>query len=197
MKFSRQGFSLLEIVIVTAILVVVLTAGYTFQVNVFRNSATARSILEAEGELRRTLTLLSAELRQAAPANTGSYPITTAASSSLVFYSDTDSDGLRERVRYFLVGDDLRRGIIKPSGSPYSYSQDDETTTTMVRNLAMAGGNIFDYYNGESEMLPEPTDIAQIRMVGITLMVEENPRLAPEPITLSTKVTIRTLKDNH
>lgn len=63
MKFSRQGFSLLEIVIVTAILVVVLTAGYTFQVNVFRNSATARSILEAEGELRSTLTLLSAELK--------------------------------------------------------------------------------------------------------------------------------------
>jgi hypothetical protein len=187
----------MEILIVAAILVVVLSAGYVFQANVFKNSATARSILEAEGELRRTLTLLSAELRQVAPANTGSYAIASAASSSLIFFSDTDGDGLRERVRYFLVDNDLKRGIIKPSGSPYGYDEDDEVIKTMVCNLVMGEQNIFDYYNGETEILAEPVDIAQIRMVDITLIVEDNPRLAPEPITLSTKVALRILKDNH
>ena len=62
------------------------------------------------------------EIRTASTANTGAYTIGLATDSALTFYSDTDNDGLKEKVRYFITGTTLQKGLTKPTGSPLSYN---------------------------------------------------------------------------
>ncbi len=192
--------TMLELVIVLFILGGISFIFAKFQTDIFLHNDEYSRRLFAEQEARTTLKNLIAELRSAQLSNVGAYPIALASSSAITFYSDVDGDGLRERVRYFLSDRTLRKAVLKPSGQPYTYDEDDEELSYEINDIITPNGQIFAYYDryytGTSSALTYPVNISDIRLVQVNITVDANPARAPEPITFTSRVVIRNIKDN-
>jgi len=199
---SKSGFSLIEVLVVIFIILLVGLVIFTSQGDVFSLNKTISDSLTAQDEAREALKSMSAEIRTASPSSLGAYPLVQTATSSFIFYSDIDNDSLKERVRYFVDGTTLKKGVIKPSGSPLAYNQSNETITERIHNIVVGAENtsVFSYYDknydGTTPALTEPVDISAVRLVKIAIVIDKNPQAPPSPITLTTQVSMRNLKDN-
>ncbi len=199
-KNEKFGFSLVEIVVVVAILGLIGLALATFQVDIWRQNSFLSNSIQAEQDARMALKRLVAELRQAAPSDTGAFAIALADKDKLTFYSDIDGDGNHERLRYFLATSTLKRGVLKPTGSPLGYVDANEQLGNAVVNLVNANNLIFNYYDknyaGTSTPLVLPINLPNVRLVKILLSIEADPNRAPITTTYENQVSIRSLKDN-
>lgn len=199
-KNKQQGFSAVEILIAIFILSLIIVAVVSFQIDIFSLNKSSGDNLNIQEDLRRTLKTLSAEIRSMSPSNMGAYPIIQAGTSTLVFYDNIDNDTLVEKVRYFLVGTTLKKGVIKPTGSPLTYNSANETFKELAHNVANATTSIFSYYDssydGNSSPLTQPVDSSLVRLIKAEIIIDENPTKAPPPISLTTQVSIRNIKDN-
>jgi type II secretory pathway pseudopilin PulG len=194
------GFSLVEIVVVMAIATAIFLAVFNFGTSIFSFNSDAQKNLSAQSDARRVLKNIVKELRSASPSSLGSYPITLAGTSTLTFFVNLDSDAYKEQVRYFLSGKELKRGVVKPSGSPLTYNPANEQMSTLVRDINNGATAIFDYfdssYTGTSTPLTTPVQISKIRLIRITLKIEKDPNKSLGPIIVTSQVFLRNLKDN-
>src|SRR3989344_6851892 len=120
-KEKRKGSTLIEIIIgasFVALIVALLTyVGFSltsFNINFMKS-------FEPQFELQYVIQNMIKEIRTMRQSSVGSYPISQAASSTFVFYSDVDADGVVERFKYFVSGNALKKGILVPTGNPFSY----------------------------------------------------------------------------
>ncbi len=191
---------MIETLVVVGILTLVGLAVWSFQRNIFFYNNVIGSGFKAENDARKVVKQLASEIRSASMGNDGSYPISKASGDNLAFFSDTDSDGLKEKIRYFLEGDIVKRGSIVPSGNPPVYLPANEIVTIMTDGAANSGLPIFSYYNssydGTTASMAEPVDVSAIRLVKITIVIDESSIRAPAPMKITTQVSIRNLKDN-
>jgi|WetSurMetagenome_2_1015567.scaffolds.fasta_scaffold02060_12 type II secretory pathway pseudopilin PulG len=199
---SKPGFSILEMLIVFAIILVLLDAVWTFYKNTIDTNNILTDNLNSQFEVRNSFEKISANIRSASPSSLGAYTIYGASSTSFSFYSDVDNDGIRERVRYFLSGNTLREGVIKPSGNPLVYNTANEKITYLVHNIINnASSSRFSYYDenydGTTASLATPIDILKIRLFKIKIKVDSDPSRPPGPVEFTTQVSIRNLKDNY
>lgn len=199
-KNLRSGFTLIETIISVGIFSAIAVAFYFLQADYLIFNRTVSDGLSAQDQIRKVLKNISSELRAASPSSLGAYPITEASSSSISFYSNIDSDSLKEKIRYFLEGNVLKKGVIKPSGSPLVYNQGDETIISLTNYVANGETPIFSYYDsnydGSTQPLSAPFNALAVRLIKITIIADKNPQEYPEPITLTTQISIRNLKDN-
>ncbi|HVS79581.1 MAG TPA: prepilin-type N-terminal cleavage/methylation domain-containing protein [Candidatus Paceibacterota bacterium] len=197
-KFTT-GFTLAELVIAIAILVVVGLAVSTFQKDVFSLAFNFQGNLDFQLGARAMLKSFTSEAREASPSSVGSYPIEEASTSEFIFYSDMYNDGKKERIRYFLSGTDFKKGITIPTGSPLSYNIATEKTSTLLSNVSNGTSSIFEYYDtnytGTSSPLSQPVDITSIRLVKATIYAKPDARSSSSE-EFTTEVSIRNLKDN-
>ncbi len=196
-----RGFTLAEILVAVAIFVVVGLAIANFGQNIFSINTSLQNNLSAQLDGRLVLKKLIAELRSSSPSNLGAYPIESAGTSSLVFYSNVDSDSYKERIRYYVSGNFLMRGVIKPTGSPLTYSTVNEKISTVVRDLKNGTSTpVFDYFNGNyagtSSPLSIPVTPSVIRLVRVTVIIDADPNKSPRPIIITSQGMLRNLKDN-
>ncbi|MHB1316643.1 MAG: type IV pilus modification PilV family protein [Minisyncoccota bacterium] len=199
MKYNR-GVTLAELVISVAILSVIVYAVSIFQRDVFSLSFSAQNNLSAQLDARHVIKQIIAELREASPSSLGGYPISLAGTSAITFYSDLNNNGVKERIRYFLLGTTLKKGVLTPTGSPLVYVEANEKITSVVKDVANGTIPIFTYYpstfTGTTSPLSQPVTISNIRMVGVNVVIEKDPNRNPAPIIVKTSVTLRNLKDN-
>jgi prepilin-type N-terminal cleavage/methylation domain-containing protein len=200
-SIKKGGFTLIETVLALAIFGMIVVVMGAFARDVFFFNDVLQTGITNTGEARKVLRPFTSEVRRAQASNRGAYAIHEAATSSFSFYTDTDSDGVRERVRYFLDGDSFKKGIITPSGSPLEYTEDDERIIKVIRDV-VSTSSIFsyydtDYYGSTSPALAHPVTLSDIRLVKIDLTVDANPNRAPSLLTITTQATLRNLKDNH
>ena len=130
----------------------------------------------------------------------GAYPIAAAGTSSITFFSDTDKDGTEEQVRYYLASSTLYRGIVKPSGSPLTYSGS-ETRRVLATGLRNSSTTpVFEYFDGSyagtSTPMTYPLAITSVRLVKVNLTIDTDPNKAPILRTFTTQTVLRNLKDN-
>lgn len=133
-------------------------------------------------------------------ANNGSYPLANVATSTMTFYSDTDGDGIREQIRYYVSSSTLKRGSIVPTGSNYTYSGQ-ESVKVLVSDIKNSSTTpIFQYYDrnytGTSSALTYPIDISKVRLVKVNLLVDADVNRSPTQKSYTSQVSIRNLKDN-
>jgi type II secretory pathway pseudopilin PulG len=198
-NFYTSGFTLIEIIIFIGLAagILIVLAGFVNNISSF--SVYFQSSLSAEADIQQTLNTITPEMRAMAQSNLGNYPIEAASATTLIFYSDIDHDGLAERVRYFVNGLTLQKGVIKPTGQPLQYVTGNEVINNVVRNI-VSGSTVFSYfsdsYTGTENPMSLPIDIQRVRIIKITLSVDENVNVDPGPITLSAQVTPRNLRSN-
>lgn len=202
MKLSYyKGMTLIEVLVAVAIFVMITLAVASFQSNVTIFNSYGRDSISSAQDARVILRTIVQELRPAKPGNNGAYPVAQAATSSITFFSDIDVDGLQEQVRYFISGTDLKKGVIKPTGSPLAYNSNQETFSTLAYNIKNGTSTaLFEYfdssYNGTSSPLSQPVSVNAVRLVRINLMIDADPRRSPIPRLYTSDATFRNLKDN-
>ncbi len=197
LKKISGGFTIIETLLGIAIFVLILGVLASFSKSIWTSNSFVITEMEGANVGRAALKTMVAEIRTASSGSNGAYALSVATSTSVTFYSDIYDNGLKEKIRYFLTGTTLQRGMTKPTGSPLGYTGS-EVITNLVPNVTNA--SIFSYYDknydGTTAALPTPVDIASVRLIKITLTTDLNPIQAPSPITFSTQVMLRNLKDN-
>jgi type II secretory pathway component PulJ len=192
-----KGFSIIETIIAITIFTIATIAIMTFVVQNYLMLRRINEQVEAQNQARKAVKTMIKELRNANVADTGAYTIESASSTSLVFFANIDSSSDRERVRYFLQGSDLKKGVIKPSGLPIKYNPIDEVVSTVagyVRNLSFLyfDGN----YTGSQAPLSEPINVTEVKFVRVSLEVDVVPNVKPDGFVLTSEVSLRNLKEN-
>lgn len=197
----KKAFTLIEVLVSIAIFSIIIIAVSRFQGDVLTYNKYASDVISSAQDARVILRTMVQELRSAKTSNNGSYPITQTATSTLIFFSDSDHDALQERIRYFVSGTELKKGVIKPSGSPLEYDTDDEKISTLAYNIKNGTTTaLFEYfdssYNGTSSPLVQPVIVHEVRLVRINLLIDADPRRSPIPRLYVSEATLRNLKDN-
>lgn len=200
MIFSQdnRGLSLIEVIVAISIFTLIIGS----VVNVFLFSFRSKDIvfeqLVTQQQGRKVLQDFVNEIRGSNYSSVGAYPLDTADTTQIVFYTNIDSDTLVERIRYFLTTSTIKKGVIKPTGSPLSYVSGNEVVTTMVESIANT--TTFYYYDenytSTSSPMIQPVSVSQVRLVEMRLTLERNPDRSPVPFSVQTKAELRNLKTN-
>jgi type II secretory pathway pseudopilin PulG len=198
-KFKKElGFTLVETLIGVSIFVMISVALTFFARNIWVYNIYIGASLNNADTIRQTLKTMTSEIRSASAANTGSYAVNQATATSFIFYSDIYDNGLKERVRYFLNGNLLQKGVTIPTGNPLDYNLANEKITTLLSSVTSA--TIFNYYDtnydGTTAALTFPVDVSVVRLIKVTINIDKDPNRAPITTTFSTQVSLRNVKDN-
>lgn len=190
-----RGLTIIEMIVTLAIFLIVMGALVNSILFFYRaNASSLEQGIQIE-TARRGIELFVRDVREATYADNGSYPLQDIATSSTTFYSDTDTDGSIERIRYTLIGTRLYRNVTDASGSPLAYTGGGVTTTVSeyVRNFD-ENVSVFRYYNASStEVLPSGS-VADIVSVTINLIVDIVQKHTPGTFTLIESATIRNVR---
>jgi type II secretory pathway pseudopilin PulG len=197
-KNKMDGFTLVEVLFTISIFIVVFSTLALFARNIWTYSTFISGGLDNVDTSRNALKIMVSEIRTAEQAETGAHMIEQATGSIFSFYSDINGDGLKEKVKYFLENGSIKKSVIQPSGSPVSYNIANETISTMASHITNT--SIFNYYDenydGTSQPLAFPINIPDIRLVKITITMDKDANRPPSPMTLTSQVSVRNLKDN-
>lgn len=194
---AQSGFTLMEILIATAIATIAMAIVSSLAIDVTGFSLSLGNRIEQEQELAPFLRLIVSEIRSIGPAENGAYHIAQAEGDSFTFFGDVDNDATFEQVRYFVSGSVLRKGVTEPSATqPITYPPANETVVDVVTGLIP--GTVFTYFDEGYPLvdapLSDPANVTDVRLVTITLTVDKDPQNEPGPSTLSVSATIRNLR---
>ena len=197
----QKGFTLVETLVAMSISIIVMIAIGTFARDIFYTNSVQSGLFSTAQDSRAIIRTMTNELRSTSPGSDGSYPIVTAGTTTLTFFSDIYGNGIKERVRYFLATTTLEKGVVVPTGSPLSYTLSNESITALAYNVRNGSSTpIFNYYDGTftgtSSPLTQPVSVNAIRLVQVSLTLDSDPNRSPLPRTYTTDVTLRNLKDN-
>ena len=191
----------MEAAVAVGISVVVLVAVSAFESNIFLFKDSISGTFDSVQNAEMILKTMAKDLRSASIASDGSFAIAQASTSTLVFFVDTNNDGIKERVRYSLASSTLYRAVAIPAGSPLSYSGVTESTSTLLRSVSNGTStDMFQYfdstYDGNESPLAQPVTLTTIRLVKINAVLAAGTVRAPLVKTYTMQVMFRNLKDN-
>jgi prepilin-type N-terminal cleavage/methylation domain-containing protein len=197
---STSGFSLIEFTIAIAVVSMIIVSIWDVYSSTNKTNDFLSKNLNSQGEVRKAFAAMSASIRSASVSSIGAYPIESASSTTFVFYSDINHDGLKERIRYFFSGNTLKQGILIPTGNPLTYNTANEKVAKLINNVLRTASSSFAYYGGNYDgtgtSLASPVNILSIRLVKITVLVDNDPTKSPSALIFTTQTSIRNLKDN-
>jgi prepilin-type N-terminal cleavage/methylation domain-containing protein len=197
LKKFQAGFTLLEIVIVMSIFLFIVVSSYDFIIQTFKAGAFSTEQDDASRTARKAADVMVREIREAAYSSRGDYIFDTLGTSTLIFYSNVDNDTNEEKIRYFVSGTFLNRGVTKATGSPLQYLSANEKVSPIVYYVNNQSLPVFTYYDTNNNLIANPSaNKIFVRLVHISLMINVTPSTAPKDYYLDSDIQIRNLKDN-
>jgi prepilin-type N-terminal cleavage/methylation domain-containing protein len=191
-----RGFTLTEVVVVVAITGLMMATIGQMLAFFYKSNGYALQEAQAVQSARKSVQDATADLRGATYGADGSYPVAGAATSTVTFYTNLNGDANVEKVRYYLSGTTLYRGVTEPAGSPQSYAGQTESVNLVIPNVRnTAATPIFAYYDATGAALSSTPTTSDIKSVGITVLTDVNPQRAPAIYTLTGQATLRNLRD--
>lgn len=146
---------------------------------------------------RRAVEQMTREIRAATQSATGQYPFQIVQPQTLTYFTNADTDPIPEKVHYYIDGVNLMRSSIRATGTPYSYPEENEATTTVATFINNRTIPIFTYYDTNNFLIADPTaSTSAIRMVRVFLMVNVTPHRMPADYPVQMDIQVRNLKDN-
>ena len=191
-----SGFTLVETLVVIALTVLVGVALINMIQYFYRTNDYVLQEGSAVQSARQGLSTAIQDLREASYGDDGSYPIATAATSTVTFYADVNGDGDVEKVQYYLSGTTLYEAVTHSNGTPPSYvgqSAATSTVATYVRNSTSTP--IFQYYDDTGALLSSPINISNIALITTNLQIDVDTKRSPSTYSLIGSVTLRNLEN--
>lgn len=197
---DQRGVTLVELIVSVGIFALLIGSITAILTTGLRSKDVIYEQLLTQSQGRKVLDNFVNELRGANNSSSGGYPLAEASSTEIIFYSNLDQGGLMERVRYYVDGHSLKKGVIKPAGNPPQYKSQDESTSTVAESIVVTTTPIFTYYDqgwsGTSTPLAQPVNVTNVRLVEIQFQLDRNPVLSPTALNMQSKVELRNLKTN-
>ena len=198
----EKGFTLIEVLVTMSIFVILVFSVAMMLSNIFTNSNQQLISLSNIDQARSTLSTITNEVRNATIGSDGSYPLNQAGDSQIVFFTNfRTSNGAVERVRYYISGNTLYKGVILPTGSPLIYNLSSESISKVLSGVSNGSSPVFYYYDGNysgnTQALSQPVNINNVRFVKINFVVLN--QITPQDtstFSIDAGVTIRSVKDN-
>lgn len=190
---NTKGMTLLEVVVFVGLLVFILIGIIGALRFTYQGQRFAFEQADATRSARAGIERAVRDLREASYADDGAYPIEALTTTSAIFFSDYDNDGKIERIRYFLDGTNLKRGIVDSAGDPPTYSAGTEVVSTIsdnVRNEAV-GVPLFTYYDSTGAELADLAEVDELAFVLVRLVVNVHPERAPIDYELRSSAALR------
>jgi prepilin-type N-terminal cleavage/methylation domain-containing protein len=190
------GFTLLELLMASAILPIVLGAAYLVFITLSGCYSSIAAQSEASAEAQRAMDGMVRELRQGQEITQGGGALATATPTFCSFYCDDDHDGIPERITYYVDGTDLYRVEAHSSTQAYPYKYVDGPATRVV-NLSTSASVVFTYYDESDPTNVDPTPTPPtICAVGVHLTASRMSQNGPVSVDFTTRVRIRALFDS-
>jgi prepilin-type N-terminal cleavage/methylation domain-containing protein len=202
MQKYKSGFTLVEVMVAGFIFAAIAVGVAAFSAYYLKNYSYSFEETQSVGLAQNALTSMVREIREARNGDDGAWPIVQADDFTFVFYSDVTNDGKSDKVRYFLSGNNLEKGVIQPTDVPITYPAANEKIYIVASNIDTSGGPIFSYYNGNwpSDVINNPLSsanrILNTRLVKVYLKINMNQNFGAKPFELRSAVAIRSMKDN-
>lgn len=192
---THRAFSLVETIVVIAVTTLILITLSALIVYFYKTNSYALEQSAAVGQARRGVEDAMRYLREASYGSDGSYPVESAATSSVTFYANVNSDWAIERVTYTLLNGTLYRAVGEPIGNPPTYSGTTYATTSVANSVVNDPTTpVFRYFDNTGTELAAPVDVSKIASVETTVVIDVNINRAPVSFTLSGGATLRNLK---
>ncbi|MEI7709281.1 MAG: prepilin-type N-terminal cleavage/methylation domain-containing protein [bacterium] len=196
------GFTLVETLVTIAIFGIIMAGTSLMLKDIFVISKQEFSALDNIDQARRISNMFVNELRNSDYGINGSYPINKASDTELIFFSTAPKgNGTVSRVRYYIAGNTLYKGVIDPSGNPLGYNVGNEVVTTLLTRMSLGASPLFYYYdgnyNGVTSALTQPVNVNQVKFIKLNLIVlNDTVKNGTATFTVNAGATIRNLKNN-
>ncbi len=189
----QQGFTIVELILGVVIAMFIAGSSAALLRTYYDNFSRSQMQLDQQSENAVSLERIAKYLRQA-------QSIESAANQELIIYASYyPDDPAPDRLHFSVVNSNLILGVIRPQGTDpnFTYPQDSETTQIMAINFSNGQNPIFKYYDLNGNLLVSPPNPASIKMIEINLWIGAGQGVTlPPPLLLSTKVSLRNLKNN-
>lgn len=201
-KNKNHGLTLIELLVTLSIFILAIL-GVTMLakagINYYNFILNQGEILS---EIQKSVILMTRQIREMKQADSGAFAIGEASNNQFIFYSDIDSTTDVERIRYFLSGTCLKKGIIKPSGAPSRYLDINEQISDISCNITNGADEpIFSYYSGypnPGSLLSAPVNPNLVKVAKIYLRVSSTgKRPLPVSKTFSEYVSPRNINQEE
>lgn len=202
MQPNQNGFTLVEVLVGFLLLLALGLAITGLNAAISQNQLVVWQNYINVDQANAYMNNLVRELRTARNADNGAYPLETAGDQEISFYADLDFDNQTEKVRYYLAGTSLFKGIIEPSGQPPTYSSDQEKLIKLTEYVRNGSTPIFTYYNGdwpadtEQNPLTSSARLAETELLRLYLRLNTQSEKPDEDFILESYTQIRMLKNN-
>jgi len=201
-KTQNNGLTLIELLITFGLIVFIFSAFIVLHNFTLSQQQYALDSFITTETANRAIEKITRELRNGRNGDNGAYLLERVNDQELVFYSDIDRDGQVERVRYFLEGEELVKGVTKPTVYPIQYPTTNEHLDLIADGIQNGTTPLFYYYNGNwpadtvNNPLPLANRLTQTRLIGIKLFTNSNKNIINTDQSFESFVQIRMLKDN-
>ncbi len=193
---SSLGMSFIEVMVWIGVLLLLMFAMTVAIINVYRNNSytfeRALAVLSARKGLENAVQLV----REAQYSDSGAYPIVELSNNSFTFYADYDNDDSVEKIRIFLEGDALKRGVVEPAGSPATYTGSEviSTISNNIRNIAL-GRDLFTYYDSSGAVVSVFSNVLDPVFVKINIIANTGKNPTVNDYELQGSAFMRNLKN--
>lgn len=194
-----KGMTLLEMLVVIAIILIIIPVLYQTILTLYSTHKRIISRAFALAVATQATQHIVRDVRGAVYGEDGSLPMVAIATSSVTLFTDTDFDGMVERVRYTLTGTDLQKGIIEPTASS-TYPVGSETVSTIARDIMNNAAQVplFRYYSATSTEITQASAILNVRRVDIAVVgASSDIGNQQYKVQVSSSASIRNLKDAY
>jgi prepilin-type N-terminal cleavage/methylation domain-containing protein len=197
-----NGFTLMETMVTIGIFSILALGTSALMKDIITNTRQENFSIENADRSRFAAFNFINEIRSASIGVDGSYPITQASSSQIIFYSSYgNKNSLVNKIRYFISDSKLKKSVIEPSGNPLAYNPSSEIITTVATDIKNDSTPLFYYYNsdydGNYPPLNQPVNINSIRYVKINMIIlKQNSRNSTDTFNINAGSSIRNLKTN-
>jgi prepilin-type N-terminal cleavage/methylation domain-containing protein len=198
MRCNKNGFTLVEMIIVIAIYTLVMFALFTSVTSFYRYNAYAVAQSYQVNQARRGMEAFVRDVREMTYADDGTYPLARIESNLIGFYSDIDRDDSVEYVEYELSSTTLQERIYSATGTPPVYGATPEETRILseyVQNIGQ-GTSTFEYFDANGDQATASTTVTDIVYVVAKIIVNIDPVRDPGEFMLKSSAALRNLKPN-
>ncbi len=196
-KIAQGGFTLVEVSVSLMMMGVVLAVVMLLWRVSTENYAAGFEEVQQLDQVTQSARQMMNEIREARDGDDGSYPLAEALDQEIIFFSDVDSDGRTERIHYLLSGNELRRGMVEPTGDPPTYELSNETWKVIANTVNNQTTPVFTFYDRNypgdevNNPLVESERLLNTRAVKLHLVISLSDNFAAGEITWDTMVKMR------
>lgn len=202
-KNRIKGFTLIETMATIFIFSIIMVGTTLLLQNIFKSGKQQPLALDTTDQARIAMFNFTNELRNATAGNDGSYPLNLTNNSQVILYSTYGSPAntIVNRIRYYVSGTTLYKGVTTPSGNPLSYNIAAEKSSIVITNLGNATTPVFYYYDGNyigtNAPLAQPINVNNVKYVALNLILpKQDSRGDTTTFNITGGGTLRNLKTN-